>query len=176
MTLSSLRNASLTLVATAAFTCSAALAQSSGSYNGGQQPSGSSAQPSSSGQYSNGSSGQQTQRRGDPATSDLSVPDKDGPHNWTEQQILTATVHQAWELSGKNEANFFEIVRELAEISARNRNVSLPDDQTAGRRAGQYIREQARADHDQLLYAIVDKAVQMTGTKSATSAANSTTH
>jgi hypothetical protein len=156
MTLSSLRNTSLTLAAAAAFICSAALAQNSG--------------------YGNGSSGLQTQRRGDPATSDLSVPDKDGPHNWTQDQILTATVHQAWELSGKNEANFFEIVRELAEISARNRNVALPDDQAAGRRAGEYVREQARGDHDQLLYAIVDKAVQMTGTKSATSAANSTTH
>jgi len=89
--------------------------------------------------------------------------ERNTPHNWTTDQIITATVHQAWVLSGKDEANFFEIVRELAEISARNRNMILPDDPATGRRAGEYIKEQARADHDQLLYAIVDKSVQMTG-------------
>ena len=94
--------------------------------------------------------------------------DKNTPHNWTTDQIITATVHQAWILSGKDEANFFEIVRELAEISARNRNMILPDDPATGRRAGEYIKEQARADHDQLLYAIVDKSVQMTGRRGPT--------
>jgi hypothetical protein len=87
------------------------------------------------------------------------------PHDWTTDQIITATVHQAWILSGKDEANFFEIVKQLAEISARNRNLVLPDDPAAGRRAGAYIKAQAKADHDQLLYAIVDKSVRMTGTK-----------
>jgi len=94
--------------------------------------------------------------------------ERNTPHNWTTDQIITATVHQAWVLSGKDEANFFEIVRELAEISARNRNLILPDDPATGRRAGEYIKEQARADHDQLLYAIVDKSVQMTGRRGPT--------
>lgn len=107
-----------------------------------------------------------------PSTTDMSVPDTDAAHGWTQDQILTATVHQAWELSGKNEANFFEIVKELAEISARNRNLTLPDDSAAGRRAGEYIKAQAKADHDQLLYAIVDKSVQMTGTPAPQSADN----
>ena len=102
------------------------------------------------------------------SVSDMSVPDTDAPHNWTTDQIITATVHQAWVLSGKDEANFFEIVRELAEISATNRNMALPDSPAAGRRAGAYIKAQAKLDHDQLLYAIVDKSVRMTGTKSAT--------
>jgi hypothetical protein len=95
--------------------------------------------------------------------SDMSVPDTDAPHSWTTDQIITATVHQAWVLSGKDEAKFFEIVKELAEISARNRNLTLPDSPAAGRRAGAYIKAQAKADHDQLLYAIVDKSVRMTG-------------
>src|ERR1035441_7617206 len=43
------------------------------------------------------------------SVSDMSVPDTDAPHNWTTDQIITATVHQAWVLSGKDEANFFEI-------------------------------------------------------------------
>lgn len=89
--------------------------------------------------------------------------DAEVPHNWTTDQIITATVHQAWVLSGQNEGNFFEIVRQLAEISAHNRNLVLPDDPGAGRRAGEYIKEQAKADHDQLLYDIVDKSVRMTG-------------
>jgi hypothetical protein len=102
------------------------------------------------------------------SVSDMSIPDTDAPHSWTTDQIITATVHQAWVLSGKDEANFFEIVRELAEISATNRDMKLPDSPAAGRRAGAYIKAQAKLDHDQLLYAIVDKSVRMTGTKSAT--------
>ena len=95
-----------------------------------------------------------------------------GQHNWTTDQLITATVHQAWVLSGRNEQNFFEIVRQLAEISARNRNLTLPNDPTSGHKAGEYIKEQARADHDQLLYDIVDKAVRMTGTPASQSAAD----
>jgi hypothetical protein len=88
-------------------------------------------------------------------------------HNWTDEQIVTATVHQAWLLSGKDETAFFEIIKELAEISAKNRDLTLPDSPEAGQKAGAYIKKQARADHDQLLYAIVDKSVRMTGTKAA---------
>lgn len=84
---------------------------------------------------------------------------------YSKEQILTATVHQAWELSGKNEANFFEIVEQLAAISASNRGITLPDSEAAGRKIGDYIKRSARADTDQLLYAVVDKAVRMTSTR-----------
>ncbi len=84
---------------------------------------------------------------------------------YSKEQILTATVHQAWELSGKNEANFFEIVEQLATISAANRGITLPDSEAAGRKIGDYIKRSAKADTDQLLYAVVDKAVRMTSTK-----------
>ena len=87
------------------------------------------------------------------------------PHNWSTDQIMTASVHQAWVLSGQDETNFFEIVKELAAISAHNRNMVLPDDPAAGRRAGAYIKAQAKLDHNQLLYSIVDKSVVMTGKK-----------
>jgi hypothetical protein len=126
-----------------------------------------------------GMSGQQsTTPNANSSVGDMSQPNPAGAHQWTEDQILTATVHQAWMLSGKNEQNFFEIVRQLAEISARNRSLTLPDDPAAGKRAGEYIREQAKADHDQLLYSIVDKAVQMTATKSgaSTTASSTSTH
>ena len=99
------------------------------------------------------------------ANTNISSPESSATHNWTTDQIITATVHQAWILSGKDEANFFEIIRQLAEISAKNRNLTLPDSPAAGKRAGAYIKTQAKADHDQLLYAIVDKSVRMTGTK-----------
>lgn len=85
-------------------------------------------------------------------------------HTWTPEQILTATVHQAWLLADKDENNFFEIVKELAEVSAKNRNLVLPDNAAAGQKAGAYIKKQAKADHDALLFAIVDKSVRMTGT------------
>ena len=88
------------------------------------------------------------------------------PHApFTREQLMTSTVHQAWELSGKNEANFYEMVEQIAEISAANRGITLPDDAAAGRRLGEYIKRTARADTDQLLYAVVDKAVRATSTQ-----------
>ncbi len=80
-------------------------------------------------------------------------------------QIVTASVHDAWLLSGKNEEAFFDIVEQLAQLSAEKRGLSLPDDAAAGRRMGEIIKEKARADHDQLLYVIVDDAVRAVGTK-----------
>jgi len=94
--------------------------------------------------------------------------------SYPKDQILTATVHQAWELSGKNEANFFVIVEQLAQISAQNRGITLPDTEAAGRRIGNYIKTSAKADTDQLLYAVVDRAVRMTSTKPVHTAASGT--
>jgi hypothetical protein len=86
--------------------------------------------------------------------------------NYTQEELLTSTVHQAWLLSGKNEANFFEMVEQLADLSAKNRGITLPDSEAAGRRMGDYIKRTAKADTDQLLYAVVDKAVLMTSKSS----------
>jgi hypothetical protein len=82
--------------------------------------------------------------------------------HWDPNQIITATVHQAWVLSGKDERTFFEMVEQLADICAKNRGIMLPESEAAGRRMGEYIKHAAAADSDQLLYAIVDKAVLMT--------------
>ncbi|HWE86489.1 MAG TPA: hypothetical protein VG267_16210 [Terracidiphilus sp.] len=78
-------------------------------------------------------------------------------------QIVTASVHDAWLLSGKNEEAFFDIVEQLAQVSAEKRGLSLPDNAAAGKRMGEIIKEKARADHDQLLYVIVDQAVRAVG-------------
>jgi hypothetical protein len=85
--------------------------------------------------------------------------------SWTIDQAVTCSVHDAWELGGKNEAGFFAIVKALAELSAQKRGLVLPDKETVGREFGEYIKAQAKADHDQLLYAIVDRAVRKYGTK-----------
>jgi len=87
--------------------------------------------------------------------------------HWDPAQLITATVHQAWVLSNKNEANFYEMIEQLAEISAKNRGVALPESAAAGRRMGEYIKRTASADTDQLLYAVVDKAVVMSAKPSA---------
>ena len=79
------------------------------------------------------------------------------------EQIVTATVHEAWLLSGKNEKAFFDIVEQLAQFSAQKRGLSLPDSAAAGRRMGMLIKTRAKADHDQLLYAVVDEAVRTLG-------------
>jgi hypothetical protein len=94
--------------------------------------------------------------------------DSTATHNWTTEQILTCTVSDCWQLAGKNEATFFDIVQQLAGISAQTRGLSLPDDAAAGKRAGEYIKAKAKADHGQLLYAIVDASVRKVGTKPAT--------
>ena len=94
--------------------------------------------------------------------------------NFSHDQLLTSTVHQAWELSGKNEANFFEMVAQCAEISAKNRGITLPESEAAGRRMGDYIKRTAKADTDQLLFAVVDKAVVMTAHTPPHKAASST--
>jgi hypothetical protein len=88
-------------------------------------------------------------------------------HNWTTEQILTCTVSDCWQLAGKSEATFFDIVQQLAAISAQTRGLTLPDDAAAGKRAGEYIKAKAKADHGQLLYAIVDASVRKVGTKAA---------
>ena len=80
-------------------------------------------------------------------------------------QIVTASVHDAWLLSGKNEEAFFDIVEQLAQISAEKRGISLPDSAAAGKRLGEIIKQKARADRDQLLYVIVDQAVRAVGAK-----------
>lgn len=85
--------------------------------------------------------------------------------HWDPDQLLTATVHQAWVLSNENEANFYEMIEQLADISAKNRGVTLPETAAAGRRMGEYIKRTASADTDQLLFAVVDKAVMMIAKK-----------
>jgi basic membrane lipoprotein Med (substrate-binding protein (PBP1-ABC) superfamily) len=85
---------------------------------------------------------------------------------WTAEQLMTSSVHDAWVMSGKNEQTFFQMVSQLAQIAAQKRGLTLPDSEEAGKRFGQLIKTMAKADHDQLLYVVVDKAVQQVGTKS----------
>ena len=88
-------------------------------------------------------------------------------HPWTDQQILTCTVSQCWHLANKSEDTFFDIVQQLAAISAQNRSLTLPQTEAAGQQVGNDIKTQAKADHDQLLYAIVDAAVRKVGQPAA---------
>ncbi len=81
-------------------------------------------------------------------------------HSWTMEQAVTSSVREAWALGGKTDEGFFEIVQALAELSAQKRGVMPPDTEAAGARAGNWIRKEARKDPDQLLYVIVDHAVQ----------------
>ena len=92
--------------------------------------------------------------------------------NFTIDQAVTCSVHDAWVLGGKTEAGFFAIVEAEAELSAQKRGLVLPDNATVGTQFGEYIKAQAKADHDQLLYAIVDRAVRKYGTKPPAAAGN----
>ena len=87
-------------------------------------------------------------------------------------QIVTRTVHEAWVASGRNEDRFFSMVQQCAELSARNRDIALPDTAEAGEKFGAWIKKEARKDPDQLLYVVVDRAVRYVG-KARTAAAAS---
>jgi hypothetical protein len=102
-----------------------------------------------------------------PVTINSNASDSSKSHSWTDQQILTCTVSQCWQLANKNEDSFFDIVQQLAAISAQNRDLTLPQSETAGQQVGNDIKTQAKADHDQLLYAIVDSAVRKVGQPAA---------
>lgn len=80
--------------------------------------------------------------------------------SWTMEQAVTSSVREAWALGGKTDEGFFEIVQALAELSAQKRGVTPPDTESAGAKAGNWIKTQARKDPDQLLYVVVDHAVQ----------------
>jgi hypothetical protein len=101
-----------------------------------------------------------------PAPSPVTItpPVTEAPHTWTTEQILTCTVTQCWELGGKTEEGYFNIIQQLAVISARNRNLTLPEDEKAGEQTGEYIKAEAHKDHGQLLFALVDAAVRKVGT------------
>ena len=89
-----------------------------------------------------------------------------GQSAWPPDQLITSTVHDAWVLSGRNEEKFFQMVSELAEISAQKRGLTLPNTDAAGRKFGELVKSLSKGNHDQLLYVIVDQAVQKVGTKS----------
>ncbi len=86
--------------------------------------------------------------------------DSAAPHPWPTDQLVTLSVREAWALGGKTEQGFFEIVKQLTEVSAQKRAITLPDNKEAGVKAGEWIKKQAKKDPDQLLYVVVDRAVQ----------------
>jgi hypothetical protein len=90
-------------------------------------------------------------------------------------QIVTSTVHEAWVASGRNEDKFFAMVKQLAELSAQKRGITLPETQEAGAKAGEWIKKEARRDPDQLLYVVVDRAVRYVGKMQASGTAAPTT-
>jgi hypothetical protein len=87
-------------------------------------------------------------------------------------QVVTKTVHEAWIASGRNEDKFFTMVQQCAELSAKNRDIILPDTAAAGEKFGAWIKKEARKDPDQLLYAVVDRAVRYVGRTSTVAAAS----
>lgn len=114
--------------------------------------------------------GQQAPVKDESAVTLKGAPDA-STHAWTQEQLLTSSVHEAWMLSGRNEDQFFEMVKELAAMSANKRGLALPETDAAGKKAGAMIKKEARKDPDQLLYAVVDRAVMKTAKKTGASTA-----
>lgn len=93
-------------------------------------------------------------------------------HTWTADQLVTSTVHEAWVMSGRNEGQFFDMVKESAVMSAQKRGLTLPETAESGAKTGAMIKKEARRDPDQLLYAVVDHAVMKAAVKAGTATAS----
>ncbi len=107
-------------------------------------------------------SGQSVYAKSQQTAAPQSATDTPTAHSWTMEQAVTSSVREAWALGGKTEDGFFEIVKALAELSAQKRGLTVPDTAEAGTKAGNWIKTEAKKDPDQLLYVIVDHAVQYT--------------
>ena len=110
----------------------------------------------------------------DPEAVTVGGPQSGAAHSWTTDQLVTSTVHEAWVMSGRNEDQFFDMVKELAAMSAQKRGLTLPETAEAGEKTGAMIKKEARKDPGQLLYAVVDKAVVKTAVKSGAAPASAT--
>ncbi|NUQ29823.1 MAG: hypothetical protein HOQ35_15095 [Acidobacteriaceae bacterium] len=53
-------------------------------------------------------------------------------------------------------------------MSAHKRGLTLPENKTAGQKAGDWIKKEARKNPDQLLDVVVDRAAMKVGTRSST--------
>jgi hypothetical protein len=98
-------------------------------------------------------------------TGQTSTPAQGAQFAWPPDQLITSTVHDAWVLSGRNEEKFFAMISELAGISAEKRGLTLPNTEDAGKKFGELVKSLSKGNHDQLLYVVVDEAVQKVGTK-----------
>jgi hypothetical protein len=80
---------------------------------------------------------------------------------WTLDTAVLNTAAQAWDLSGRNQDQYSAIIRSMIGLVASSRGINIPDSKEVGEKIGSMITRDAKADPDQLLYAIVDHAVVM---------------
>lgn len=78
---------------------------------------------------------------------------------WTVSQLVTLSVREAWDLSGRSYPEITRMAAALVELSTLKRGIALPDTSEAGSELGAMIRRRAEADPDQLFYVVVDSAV-----------------
>lgn len=78
---------------------------------------------------------------------------------WSMDTAVLNTAAQAWDLAGRNNEQFGEMVQGMVGLVASNRGLQIPNNKDAGSRIGTLIARDVKADPDALLYAIVDHAV-----------------
>lgn len=78
---------------------------------------------------------------------------------WTLDVAVLNSAAQAWDLAGKNDQVYTDMVRQMAALAAANRGLSLPNQKELGEMVGQIVARDVKTDPDKLLYAIVDHAV-----------------
>ena len=76
------------------------------------------------------------------------------------EEIVYLTCAEAWELSGKDIDESFEIIRVLARFSLEKRQLAIPDDEKVGEAFGTLVKASCTVDPDDLLFNAVDKAIR----------------
>ncbi|MGE5530833.1 MAG: hypothetical protein ACM3VW_01785, partial [Bacteroidota bacterium] len=83
------------------------------------------------------------------------------PCKWTLETAVLNTAAQAWDLAGRNQDQYAAIIQSMVGLVASSRGITIPDSREVGQKIGNMIARDAKADPDELLYAIVDHAVMM---------------
>lgn len=89
-----------------------------------------------------------------PSPADEATPD------WTQPEVLTATVQQAWEMSGKSRPEFNKMLNQTMALVMANRGLTVADTKEDGMRLGQILRGDIESHPNDLLYTVVDRSMR----------------
>lgn len=83
---------------------------------------------------------------------------------WTMADVVTSTVNQAWELSGKSRDTFSKMVQQTVAMVMENRGLTLENSKEAGAQLGTILRVDMEGHPNDLLYSVVERSLRQVAT------------